>query len=209
MNGQQILQKVRDTYLNFKSYVDSGTVRTIPATGKGPPTQFSTYFHRPGKVRFEWRMWHPNQDASEPPLESSVVTADGKRSRTRFLNLNEEMELSSALAAATGVSSSSILMIIKLLIPECVSTNPLWYEMRDVKLVDEEMVNNFSCFHIVGTNRIEDDTEAWVSKDDFIVRRLRWKKGHVERSYCHEYDYSSVNIDVPPSDQLFDTSVSK
>src|ERR1700736_5534956 len=67
----------------------------------------------------------------------------------------------------------SVLMVSKLLLPECIDYAGVWFQMRNAKLVEDEDVNGFSCYHLVGSTLKTDDKEAWIDKDNFIVRRLK------------------------------------
>ena len=123
-------------------------------------------------------------------------------------------------------------MILKLLFPDSVQCSRLWYEMDDPKILDDEEINGYGCYHLLGTRRNPDDTEAWISKADLIVRRLKRRDlYHGEQSerhyamameslkkmgmsaehfpkpapskYCHEYNYNQVTANQPLPDELF------
>jgi len=111
--------------------------------------------------------------------------------------------------------------------------------MRDISLLEDEKVNGFSCFHLVGTTLKPNDREAWISKDDLIIRRLRAKtdmtaqeeeavymramapikkagksierpdKGFSGKQYYYDYNYDQVAVNQPLSDDLFSYDPSK
>lgn len=172
MDAAAILQKVRETYLSIEHYSDLGEVTESPEISK-TPLQFKTYFSRPDKVRFEWRDWHPYFGKDRSPDESAFWTDGRSTTSWSFRKLEEEESLSMAIAGATGGSRGSVLMILKLLIPDCVDLNTVWYEFQNIKLLQEEIVGGVSCYHLVGSCTNNDDTEVWISKEDFMVRRLR------------------------------------
>jgi hypothetical protein len=168
-----ILNKVRETYLGFSSYSDSGTVKIVPPIGKGKATEFKTYFVRPDKVRFEWNSWHPFQGDLDSPMKSAIWS-DGERSNILFMGDQKGTDgISLAIAGATGVSSGSVHMILKLLFPEGIQITGVWHEMQNVKLLDDEEIGGSCCYHLIGETKRPDDTEAWISKNNLVVRRLR------------------------------------
>jgi len=224
MNAESVLKRVREKYRSLKTYADEGGVGT--STGKRS-LEFKTYFASPLRVRFECR-------ASSPPNESAIWT-NGTESHSWFMGKLERLpEFSSGIAGATGVSSASVLMILKLLLPDCIEVRSVWYEMQDMRM-DEEEVNGLTCFHLIGTDRKTDDTEAWISKDDLLVRRLRRRteisqeesekmlaeaRKHLEelglpqgdlpvrsipaQKFTDQYNYQVVKINEPIADEIFE-----
>jgi hypothetical protein len=172
MNEVSILNCVQATYRGFQSYADTGTVETVPPIGK-TPTEFKTYFIQPNKVRFEWRAWHPYFGKEHPP-EENVIWSNGERSHSFFLGKQNSPDgISLAIAGATGVSSGSVHMILKLLFPECIEISRVWYNMQNSRLLEDAEINGSQCYHLIGETKLPDDVEAWIGKDDMIVRRLR------------------------------------
>jgi len=169
MNAESILKSVIEKYRSFSSYADVGTVETLPSQTKSE-IEFKTYFMRPNKVRFDWRDWHSLDKTT--PADENAIWSNGKNSYAWFLGeLEHEESLGLAMAGATGVSSCSVLMILQLLFPECVETNSVWFEMQNMQIESQELTG-LHCYHLVGTETKPDDTEAWISKEDLIVRRL-------------------------------------
>lgn len=200
MRGPDILEKVRDTYLAFETYSDVGTAHIVPPIGIGTPTEFKTYFSRPDKVRFSWRDWHPYFGRSKPPSNSMIWT-DGQDSRIRSLRGTEYTEtFSIAIAGATGVSSAAAVMILLLLRPGSIGFNYKWYQMKTIGDLDEEDVAGTLCYHLSGCAVAEGDTEVWIDKGNFLVRRLRW---YQKPEQYIEYDYLQVATNKPLPDDLF------
>lgn len=173
MNPQTILKKVQETYSTFHTYADEGTVDRLPPIGQ-TSLEFRTYFSQPARFRFEWCSWFPDQTKDQPGIESSIWT-DGKTTHQNLFGQVSHPELVEALASATGVSQMSVLMISKLLLPKSIDYAGIWYQMNDVMMLADEEINGFSCYHLMGTTLKINDKEAWVGKDDFIVRRLKVK----------------------------------
>jgi len=171
---EKILKNIKDTYRGFKSYSDKGTVDIVHAVGK-KSMEFQTYFIRPSKIRFEWRSARP-ESGNNQSGDKHLIWSNGKKTYAWFHNKLEDTELRKAVALCTGVSSGSVHVILKLLVPDQISVNQAWYQMGDAKVLeDDEEVNGFRCYHIKGTSVKEDDTECWISRDDQVVRRLSRK----------------------------------
>ncbi len=230
MNSDSILRKVQKTYLEFRSCSDRGTVDRIPPIGE-TSLDFRTYFVRPSMVRFEWSGPH----FEELPPDENIFCTNGEQVQMMFLNkLRFCSSLSNAMDCATGVSSASVYQILKLLLPECLEVNRIWYEMRNARRLEDEEISGWPCYHLVGTSVKHDDEEVWISHDDFIVRR-RLHRTHVTlqesarrnarnierlrskglpvgppikpeaRKYTHTYNYNQVIVNKPISAALFES----
>jgi hypothetical protein len=172
VNAELILNNVKETYFRFQAYSDVGTADRVPSIGK-TPVEFKTYFVRPGRVRFEWRDWHP-YFGKEHPADENAIWSNSHHTHMWFLNeLKEKGALDLAIAAATGVSKASVHRILTLLLPGCVDLRSSWFDARGLRETENEEVNGFSCHHLVGTSESPDDMEVWVSKNDYVVRRIR------------------------------------
>ena len=119
----------------------------MPPIGLGTPTEFKTYFVSPNKIRFEWRSWHPHQSKSVTP-NLNVIVSDGIKSQSLFLGELRELSLSLAIGGATGVSSGAVHMILKLLMPDCVKLNKVWFEFVTASIEGEEEISGALCHHI-------------------------------------------------------------
>jgi outer membrane lipoprotein-sorting protein len=229
MTPEHILNKVIDTYASMESYSDVGTVDRVPPIGQ-TSLEFKTFFAKPNNMRFEWRSWHPHFGKDEPANES-VVWSNGDQSHMWFLGKLRHYELVSAVAGAFGVSSMSVAMISNLFLAERLEYRGEWTTMRDIKMLSDENIGNFCCYHLVGSTEEPDDKEAWVSKEDFVVRRLRTLTGITEavnaqraamleqmrqpsmqipikkkcagQQFYLEYNYTEVAVNQPLPDDLF------
>lgn len=182
MSAETLIKNMRAAYKSMKSYADSGSAAVVPSPNKESSVEFNTYFTRPDRVRFEWRDWHPFYGKTQPANEN-VIWSDDRNTQTYFGardDAEQEQEqrenpetITTALAGASAVSAGSALVILKLLFPECIKMNNVWYEMQGARLIDEEDFGGHLCVHIQGTSKRAKDTEVWLGKDDFIVRRVR------------------------------------
>lgn len=131
-------------------------------------------------VRFEWLSWHPHFGKEEPPMECALWS-NGESTHSWFLNQERTAEnLLMAIGAVTGVSNGSVHLILMLLLPEYAPKKFIWSEMKDIRLLKEEVIHKCPCYHLLGSTRKPEDTEAWISKDEFMVRRLRKHTEHTE-----------------------------
>lgn len=174
MNANEILLRTKEIYRECSSYSDSGIAQLVPPISK-TNLEFATFFVRPNKFRFEWRDWHPYFGKELPPTENALWT-DGKRTRTKFLGkIISEKSLGFAVAGATGVSFGTVLLISKLLMGNYIESSLDWFNMSDPRILDEEVVGNSPCYHLVGTVESTDDHDAWIDIHEFLVRRLSHK----------------------------------
>jgi hypothetical protein len=154
-------------------------------------TDFKTYFVRPDKVRSEW------QTGGEPfngqITETNVIWSSGSKTKDiSFGRQREHKSLSMALASAHGVSSGAVSMILTLLLPEGLGLNPTgyWGNMTDTRLLGEQEVSGFKCYHIVGSTLDKDDAEVLIDKEDFLVRSLRTR--HVMTSEMRKSSHNTA-----------------
>jgi hypothetical protein len=208
MDGQSILKRVEEKYLSIQSYSDEGTVETFyehPFDCQ-QLIEFKTYFVRPEKMRFEWRCWDQYFGKTRPPSENAIWT-NGKNSFETFIGESEPVDkFSLALAEASGVSFGSVLMILKLLVPGCVGTRSIWYQMNDAVVLPAADVDGSLCYHLSGSEDSHNDTEAWIRQNDLVVLRLRSKneltqelaeKAFIET--CDELKKNEVSEDKWPT----------
>lgn len=171
MDGKDILEKVCNAYANFDTYADVGTVESpgLP----GPGIEFQTYFRRPLNFRFQWLSWHPYFGKTKPADEHAVWT-DGSTFRSHYHGeIQERQSFSMMIAGATGISSGAVHNILNILVSGAVELSHNWHEMTDVRLLDEKIVDDVPCLHIIGTINNSDDCELWLEKDKYLVRRLK------------------------------------
>jgi hypothetical protein len=239
VKGQNILERVVETYASFHSYSDTGTVDSVDSPGV--PIEFQTDFKRPLYFRFNWLSWHPKFGKTRPAKETTIWS-DGKQFITSFHGEFEAAERFSLLVAgATGISKGAVHIILNILSPESLGLDSPWHEMIDVRRLDDQALDlpagsssNGSvrdCYCIRGTSRAADDTDVWVEKDTFIVRRIKETSVITEqqceemrafaqrpdqaetiaglatifqpRTHFSEYNYKSVRVNQVLEDSVF------
>lgn len=190
VKGPNILARVVETYATFHSYSDSGTVDS--ADSPGLPIEFQTDFKRPLYFRFSWLSWHPKFGKTRPAKETRILS-DGTKFITSFHGELEAAERFSLLVAgATGISKGAVHIILSVLCPQSLGLHSPWHEMCDVRRLDDQAIDlpeesgSFrNCYHIRGTSRAVDDTDVWVEKDTFIVRRIK-ETSVITEQQCEE-----------------------
>ena len=171
MNGQDILEKMRDVYANFDSYTDVGTVES-PGLPR-PGLEFQSYFKRPSNFRFHWLSWHPYFGKNQPAFDNTVWT-DGSNFKSLFLGGTKNcVSFAMMVAGATGVSRGSVHRVLNLLVPGALELSHLWQEMTEVRVLANELVDGVECFHIIGTIESSEDCEVWLETRSYLVRRLK------------------------------------
>jgi hypothetical protein len=87
--------------------------------------------------------------------------------------------LLSAIVSVGGVSRGAVFNILYLLIPEAFNRRRIWNEMENPELLDDDLASGFDCYHLIGRVAKLETVEVWVSKGDFLVRRIRVRGIHV------------------------------
>jgi hypothetical protein len=62
--------------------------------------------------------------------------------------------------------------ILNVLRPGSLGLSYNWDTMTDVRSSADETINDADCFHIIGTTKTPEDTELWIEKTSFIIRRM-------------------------------------
>jgi outer membrane lipoprotein-sorting protein len=183
LTAKQILERMAKTYAELKSYRDSGLVKTVFIWTGGKRTvekPFTTAFVRPDHFRFEFKgRTGVNQECFEYEEKEGdnqeyryIVWRKGKEVQTWWdvtPGIEKPESLSSGLARATGVSSSSAHTVPALLLPDEVGR--LFKHMTEAKRIEDAKLGNVECFRIEGKYAGRPRT-LWVDKKAFLVRRI-------------------------------------
>ncbi len=170
MNGEDILQKVRDAYSKFDTYSDVGTVENLGQPWL--PLEFQTCFKRPSNFRFQWLSWHPHFGKSKPPSEDTIYSDGTDHFNIYSGELERVKSFSLLVAGATGVSSGAVHALLNLLRPGSVELRDYWHEATAIRFLPDELLNGFECFHLIGMLNQSDEMEVWIDKDTLTVRQL-------------------------------------
>jgi outer membrane lipoprotein-sorting protein len=168
-SAKEIIDRMAEVYAGCKSYRDSGLVKTLFVQKGGNRTvekPFKTAFVRPGQFRFEY-------DEKGNPKSRFIIWSKGKEIRTWWdvtpgVESPESLDL--ALAAATGVSSSSAHTIPQLLLPHKVSGRSI-KDIEGAKRGEDGKLEKVDCFRIDGKFG-DHPVTLWIEKTSFLVRRI-------------------------------------
>jgi outer membrane lipoprotein-sorting protein len=168
--AEQLLDRMSKAYANCKSYRDSGVVKTDLFLPQGKTTEskpFETAFIRPDRFRFEFCK------GGVPKENRYLIWSKGKDVQTWWYVkpvINKPDSLSTAVAAATGVSGSSAHTIPAMLMPSVVQGTRL-NDMTGVKRIADAKQNNVDCFRVEGNSGTIPKT-VWLDKKTFLVLRI-------------------------------------
>lgn len=197
MAPEQIARKMAEQYSTISSYQDYGVVETIDKSGRRrTDVSFKTYFTRPRLLRFQWV---DNSSSAAPGR--NIIWHDGKHAYGYYAFEPEKVEtkenLSMAIAGATGVSLGSAHNVPALLMPEVVGFSLT--DLESVTLSGRESFEGEDCYVLKGKHPSGDIYEFWVSKSDYLVRKLR----EPSTDGFEETIYRDVKINEPLPAETF------
>jgi hypothetical protein len=162
----RLIQAMSEKYAQCSSYSDSGRERRSDEWD----VRFCTYFVRPDKMRFEWIRGFGSCE------EHGMFRSDGRTTFSRDIfadRVIEEKSLVAAVAGATGISSGTAFIIPSLLIS--IPGKRTLAQLRDLRIVDQEAVDDLLCYHLLAGLDSPNDTDLWLAANDFSVRKMRSK----------------------------------
>jgi hypothetical protein len=174
---QVIVQMMAARYETVSSYQDSGVVETVSAdlpTTRSTDIFFKTYFTRPLKLRFEWMSYSP---FSSP--ERNVVWSDGAKAFGFYSfqpeKIDEDEDVSMALAGATGVSRGAAHTVPELMLKDVGGFSLL--DLKKISSQGEERFEGADCYVLEGYHHTGEAWRLWIGKKDLLLRKLRTKSG--------------------------------
>src|SRR5436190_12966700 len=171
LTAAQVLERMAATYSGCKSYRDVGLVKTVfvyPHRSWTVTKFFTTAFVRPDHFRFAY------QEGESEEKRRYIVWRQGAEVRT-WWDLKSppnqpKDSLGLALAAATGVSSSSAHTVPALLLPGEVGGRRLT-EMTEISRSKDALQEGSDCMRIEGKYGGY-PTQVWIEKKSFLIRRI-------------------------------------
>lgn len=179
LDAGDLMKRVVATYRGLKSYQDSGA--TVLQIVKGQmdlvksTTRFSTSFTRNGGYRFAWTSTE-NFDGKEAVESNSCFWSSGNEGwyKEQFYGVKprlEEMPLSSASAATTGVTEGASHDIFRLLTDEVAGFS--YDQLVDLSIVGEEVVSGHVTYKVHGRYPTGSVIDLWIGKQDNLIRKRR------------------------------------
>lgn len=175
--ARAVVNKMAARYAALSSYQDTGIVMNTGDAlhGEGETVvRFKTYFTRPRFFRFDW------VDYSSVTAEErlNVIWSDGKRTFGYYSWDNPAVEKYSTvglgIASATGVSRGSAQTILSLLLKSVGGFRVI--EVSNPWVVGEERFEGENCYIVRGTHPLNFPIDFWISKRDFLIRKLKEPK---------------------------------
>jgi hypothetical protein len=167
--AEEILEQMIRKYSECQSYSDFGT---IVDHKPNHPVEFKTFFCKPNKFRFEWQ---------DPYIGcTGAIWSDGLFAFHTFGDIGSDNaprqleSLEAELARTRGIIRGPINTIPPLLLGVSRNQKSL-LELQGLRRLGEEEVGGELCHHIVGSFRMPEDIELWISKTDCSLKKLFWR----------------------------------
>lgn len=200
---QQILDQMVSVYASCSSYSDHGEVKEVFFEGGRNRTvtkPFSTAFVRPSRFRFGF------EEITDFHTADYVVWQDGPIVK-RWWSIEPQIQLyenlSLALAGATGVSSSSAIIVPSMLMTNLGDTRRI-QSLSQLSLKGEEKVSGKVAYRIEGQDRLGNLMTIWINKETFLLLKTFEKKKlaafEVEATKTYE---PQINVDISPGQLAF------
>lgn len=183
MTARAIVGKMAAQYANAPSYQDAGVVLDVKgeAGDRGEAAvKFKTAFARPNLFRFDWTQPWPGSMEGV----TSAVWSEGGPTFSYYgweKVVKEYKDIGLGVAGATGVSLSSAHTVATLLMEEVGGFR--LSKMTDLSLLGEERFEGEDCYVVRGYHPQKFPIDTWVSKRDFLLRKIKSRKlggGYVE-----------------------------
>jgi len=187
-----------DKYSAAESYQDSGYVQITANNPSAKPrilNSFNSYFARPGNYRFEWKAndednngWHVIWTTGN---FFSTLNSNGKPE----LEMNRGTTIARASAVTRGASQTVATLLSGTVRGFRVS------ELLDAALLRQENFEGEDCFVIRGRHPLGLPIDVWISKNDFLIRKIRQTNG--DGSFQEEIR-RNIKLDEPIAPQIFE-----
>lgn len=173
MNAQDILDSLVKTYRMARTYSDSGTVQVFTH-----PHNFKTYFSAPRKYRCEYPdvdCWvdKPGGTYRPSPIKgTSVLWSDGTNNYVKWFYKNEPWEETDKESVRRlhstlhGFDSLLLLLGVK---------DSTVLNIESLNRIADDMIDGIECLRVQGSVHSPADTELWIAKDTYVLRRVRQK----------------------------------
>ena len=194
----EILHNMADQYSAAESYQDSGFVQITANTPSAAKPKilnsFNSFFARPGNYRFQWKT------DDEPNSRWNVIWTTGNFFATLDPNGIPELEMNrgTTIARASAVTRGASQTVAALLSGTVRGFR--LSEMQDATLLREEDFEGEKCFVVRGRHPLGFPIDVWISKNDFLIRKIRQTNG--DGSYQEEIR-RDIKLNEPIAPEIF------
>jgi outer membrane lipoprotein-sorting protein len=168
---RQIINKIEAKYISAASYSDSGKVVSLKPNSSDTleVVHFKTTFENGGLFRF---LFH--KAGKQKSLY--IISYDGENKAERWWELDNQNKtynsLSSALAAARGISLRSSTIIPTMLFPGKTSEENILQWIKINRQMEEEDFNGAKYYKIMGEDTRGAAYTVWISQKDLLIQKI-------------------------------------
>jgi hypothetical protein len=210
MEANHILQSLAEKYSQCRTYCDSGEVDFDDVKGNKEQLQFRTHFVRPGYFCFEWQDYGPRRGKSEGFCKLWSMNGE---TRTHYVHgIEEEKNVRSAIARATGCSAGSAHIVPSLLMEDLRANSKHLLQLADLELLRNEECNEIDCYVLKGSLFKAGDHLLWISTRDFALMRVYLDKSWTAEESRRDHEALIANTELmaqltekgiaPPKDMI-------
>ena len=196
LTASEIIDRMKSTYANSRTYSDSGVVKTIFTGGVKQTIEkpFTTVFVRPDRFRYAFKDKKP--DGREQVF---IIHLSGKDVQT-YWDVQKDLaheSLDRAVASATGVSSGSAITVPAMLLPGKISWRRS-IRFTQPRRIDDDFFNDAECFRLQDLVLNKIPTTLWIDKKTFLLRKI-YREQEFDNFRTQETTIykPNLNIDIP------------
>jgi len=215
-SAQQVVGQMTSAYASFKTYMDTGEVRTVYLEERGRRTvalPFSTAFVRPSNFRYEFR-----SRRGEAEWDQYILWKQDDAVKSWWSirpGVITDRSFSMSISGASGVSGRSALTVPSMLMPDELRANPI-KALTNLRLAGDEKIGAHDAYKIEGQDFRGYTVTVWIDKQRLLLLQIFEKrkisrpdgKGEFETETTTTYD-PRVNEEVPASKLAFDPPTQK
>jgi outer membrane lipoprotein-sorting protein len=167
---KQIINKVEAKYLSAAFYSDSGKVISLKPNSSDTleVVHFKTTFENGGLFRF-----HFHKEGK--PKSLYIISYDGENKAERWWELDNQKKtynsLSSALAAARGISLRSSTIIPTMLFPGKTNEQNILQWINNRQMIEEDL-NGAKYYKIMGKDKRGATYIVWISQKELFIQKI-------------------------------------
>ena len=170
LTAKEIIERMAEVYADSKSYTDSAVVKTVFIRSESRRTvekPFTTAFIRPDQFRFEFK------EKIQGNRERRFIIYRKAKDVQTYWNVDKDLKLESidrAVAAATGVSGGSAMIIPAMLIPNEIKWRRA-IRFHKPERIGDDIFDEVDCFRIHDIILVSPVT-FWIEKKTFLLRKI-------------------------------------